>query len=144
MQPGKSNQIKTSGLSSLQAASNKSLRWTKSTEHMLRLKLLRQRIYTGTMKRYCIMYCKCDCCFVVQLELSMVSVRHVFEATAYMLRKAKGIFISCLLVCWLEVIVNRSGSAICHLDTIFLGFPLSSRKCWNGFQFPSFDCMLLM
>lgn len=26
----------------------------------------------------------------------------------------------------------------------FLGFPLSSRKRWAGFQFPNFNCMLLM
>jgi len=33
----KSNEIQTSGLSSLQAASNKCLCWTKSTDHMWRL-----------------------------------------------------------------------------------------------------------
>lgn len=88
---------------------------------MWRLKLLRQRKYTGTMKRY-MMYCKNDCCYVVQLELSMVSVRHVFEATAYTLRAAEGSFISCLPVCWLEVPLNPNGSAIGHLDTIFLVF----------------------
>jgi len=94
----KSNEIQTSGLSSLQAASNKSLCWTKSTDHMWRLKPLWQRTYTGTMERY-MMYCKNDCCFVVWLELSTVSVRYVFEATVYMLRTAVGIFISCLPSC---------------------------------------------
>ena len=63
----KLNQIKSnkeSRFSSLQAASNKSLRWTKSRDSMLHLKLLRQRTYTVTIKWY-IMCCKYDCYFVV-------------------------------------------------------------------------------
>ena len=52
----------------------------------------------------------------------MISVRHVFEAKAYTLRTAERIFISCLPVCWLEVTLNPNGSAIGHLDTIFLIF----------------------
>jgi len=60
----KSNEIQTSELTSLEAASNKSLRWTKSTDHMWRLKLLKQRTYIGTMKGYK-KYCKNDCRFAV-------------------------------------------------------------------------------
>jgi hypothetical protein len=52
----------------------------------------------------------------------MVCVRHVFEVTAYTLREAEGIFNSCLPVCWPEVTVNPNGSAVGHLDTIFLVF----------------------
>lgn len=52
----------------------------------------------------------------------MVSARHVFEVTAYTLRKAEGIFNSSLPVSWPEVTVNPNSSAVGHLDTIFLVF----------------------
>jgi hypothetical protein len=40
--------------------------------------------------------------------------------------------------------MHPEGPAIGHLDTGFIGFPLSSSKCWDGSQIPSCYCMLLM
>jgi hypothetical protein len=40
--------------------------------------------------------------------------------------------------------MHPEGPATGHLDTGFLGFPLSSSKCWDGSQIPSCYCMLLM
>jgi hypothetical protein len=40
--------------------------------------------------------------------------------------------------------MHPEGPATGHLDIGFLGFPLSSSKCWDGSQFPSYYCMLLM
>jgi len=39
---------------------------------------------------------------------------------------------------------RRAESSNGHLDTGFLGFPLSTSKCWDGSQIPSCYCMLLM
>jgi hypothetical protein len=46
--------------------------------------------------------------------------------------------------CWLVVSMHPEGPATGHLDTGFLGFPLSSSKCWDVSQIPSCYCMLLM
>jgi hypothetical protein len=46
--------------------------------------------------------------------------------------------------CWLEVSVYPEGPATGHLDTGFLGFPLSLSKCWDGSQISSCYCVLLM
>jgi hypothetical protein len=46
--------------------------------------------------------------------------------------------------CWLEVSMHPEGPATGHLDTGFLGFPLSLSKCWDGSQVPSCYCGLLM
>jgi hypothetical protein len=46
--------------------------------------------------------------------------------------------------CWLEVSMHPEGPATGHLDTGFLGFPLSLSKCWDGTQVPSCYCVLLM
>jgi hypothetical protein len=40
--------------------------------------------------------------------------------------------------------MHLEGPATGHLDTGFLGFPLSLNKCWDGSQVPSCYCMLLM
>jgi hypothetical protein len=40
--------------------------------------------------------------------------------------------------------MHPEGPATGHLDTGFLGFPLSLIKCWDGSQIPSCYCMLLM
>jgi hypothetical protein len=40
--------------------------------------------------------------------------------------------------------MHPEGPATGHLDTGFLGFPLSSSKYWDGSQVPSCYCMLLM
>jgi hypothetical protein len=40
--------------------------------------------------------------------------------------------------------MQPEGPATGYLDTGFLGFPLSSSKCWDGSQIPSCYCMLLM
>jgi hypothetical protein len=40
----------------------------------------------------------------------------------------QGIFV-CLPDCWLVVSMHPEGPAVGHLDTGFLGFPLSSSKC---------------
>jgi hypothetical protein len=65
------------------------------------------------------------------------------------------IIVLCLAYCILSPeIINKAyvnqvrktwGSpATGHLDTGFLGFPLSLSKCWNGSQISSCYCMLLM
>jgi hypothetical protein len=46
--------------------------------------------------------------------------------------------------CWPVVSMHPEGPATGHLDTGFLGFPLSSSKCWDGSHVPSCYCMLLM
>jgi hypothetical protein len=50
----------------------------------------------------------------------------------------------CLPDCWLVVSMHPERPATGHLDTGFLGFPLSSSKCSVGSQIPSSYCMLLM
>jgi hypothetical protein len=40
--------------------------------------------------------------------------------------------------------MHPEGPATGHLDTGFLGFPLSLSKCWDGSQILSCYCMLLM
>jgi hypothetical protein len=40
--------------------------------------------------------------------------------------------------------MHPEGPATGHLDTGFLGFPLSLSKCWDGSQIPSCYCKLLM
>jgi hypothetical protein len=40
--------------------------------------------------------------------------------------------------------MHPEGPATGHLDTVFLGFPLSLSKYWDGSQVPSCYCMLLM
>jgi hypothetical protein len=40
--------------------------------------------------------------------------------------------------------MHPEGPATGHLDTGFLGFPLSLSKCWDASQIPSCYCMLLM
>jgi hypothetical protein len=46
--------------------------------------------------------------------------------------------------CWLVVSMHPEGPATGHLDTGFLGFPLSLSKCWDGSQIPSRYYKLLM
>jgi hypothetical protein len=42
------------------------------------------------------------------------------------------------------LVESNKKTSKCHLDTAFLGFPLSIRKCWEGSQTPSCYGVLLM
>jgi hypothetical protein len=56
--------------------------------------------------------------------------------TQILIRQPSAYFIYfCLPDCWLVVSMHPEGPATGHLDTGFLGFPLSSTKSWNGSQF---------
>jgi hypothetical protein len=48
----------------------------------------------------------------------------------------------CLLKCWLEVDMHLKGPEIGHLDTDYVGLPLSFGKYWDGFQVPIWHCVL--
>jgi hypothetical protein len=73
---------------------------------------------------YCIvLYCVVLYC-VVLYYLSIKQGTHVRE------NLDQGIFFYfCLPDCWLVVSMHPEGPATGHLDTGFLGFPLSSSKC---------------
>jgi hypothetical protein len=90
-------------------------------------------------------------CVVGLLYLLMVRCGVLFEVRAEFLNNIytsfgfKGVTISFRLPdCWLVASMHPEGPATGHLDTGFLGFPLSLNKCWDGSQIPSCYCMLLM
>jgi hypothetical protein len=84
-------------------------------------------IYLNSINQLISATVKFDVLFEVQTEsLNIIKTRVGFKKTY-----ARGFFfsISCLPDCWLVVSMHPEGPATGHLDTGFLGFPLSSSKC---------------
>jgi hypothetical protein len=83
-----------------------------------------------------LLYCKY--CILLYQNVLKLSITFM----ALMLGKPRNYCV--LLFAGLLVSMHPEGPATGHLDTGFLGFHLSSSKCWDGSQVPTHSCMFLM